>query len=351
MNDVPTGRGWKPCEHTLVRHYAYTETESSWGIYPTNWASYKGPNSYWKTFNGNQGPTFKGAADFTLNFPKTLAQQIADAKDDFYTKDNEVDSLLNLVEAPELPRSMNSLLGRLKDRSTWRPLTKISNGYLLWSFGLAPLLSDMSKVAKSVSTLRGKMSNALKHGGKSTVIRNSVTGTVTPYSTVALGHDSATWHFNGRGKRTVSILGKRSVSYNSSLFGQLDYMMRRFGGTGPASFVWERIPFSFVVDWFLDLRSITNKLDNLLTGGTKQIQDILVTTEGEFFANMVDNYAYHIPTSFKGTTVASTSVSLYRREKPVISEPTFALSGRFGKKQLSLTGALLYQLVASRGRR
>jgi hypothetical protein len=121
-------------------------------------------------------------------------------------------------------------------------------------------------------------------------------------------------------------------------------MMSRFGVTGPASFAWEVIPFSFVVDWFLDLRSITNSLDNLLTGSQKKIVDICLSDKIRFTDVATLQSGYNPST--QGNEMGRVVNSVYTRN-PVTSYNKVGLAGRFGKKQASLTAALLYQTVAN----
>jgi hypothetical protein len=285
--------------------------------------------------------------DFPITFDKSVEQQIAEAEKQFLNT-NEVDNLLNIVESPQLPASIHSLQETVKGTAVTRALRKISNGYLLWSFGLAPLISDMRKMQKVMKTIKSDMAKALSQAGKQVTVYNKTSGFVTPYSSAAPHHDSARWDHSGRVTRTVALRGVNTVAYSSPIMGQLNYLMSRFGSNGPASYLWERIPFSFVLDWFVDLKSITNGLDNLLTGNSKSISGCLATTKGSFSAVMTDTYGSHVPRGFQGTQVATTLISLYRREAPTYHGFSVNTSGRFGKKQLALSAALLYQLVASR---
>jgi hypothetical protein len=124
-------------------------------------------------------------------------------------------------------------------------------------------------------------------------------------------------------------------------------MLKRFGSSGPFTLGWELIPFSFVLDWFVDLRSITDRLDNLVTGNSKSIIDVSFSEKFDVVGSYLvrrtmSGYAPGQPDS----VLAFTRMKYYRRI-PVTSWPTVGLSGRFGKKQLALSGALLHQKVAN----
>jgi hypothetical protein len=128
----------------------------------------------------------------------------------------------------------------------------------------------------------------------------------------------------------------------------LDYLMTRLGSAGPVSLGWELIPFSFVLDWFVDLRSICDNLDNLLTGYRKNITGVCISESFEYTAvselrSSMSSYAPDNPRLL----LASTDISYYRRD-PVLNYNKVGLSGRFGKRQLGLSAALLNQKIANR---
>lgn len=150
--------------------------------------------------------------------------------------------------------------------------------------------------------------------------------------------------------RIVTLKGIRKHRYSTSAFAVADDLMRRFGVTGPASFVWERIPFSFVVDWFVDLRGVLNSIDNLVTGSSKYVQDACISEKYSWGMGCKVNNLYTtsqciVPAN--GQIVCGTSFQYYTR-KPIVATSKVVGSGRFGKKQFALMGALLHQLLVAK---
>jgi hypothetical protein len=198
------------------------------------------------------------------------------------------------------------------------------------------------------------MQQARQSAGKVVSIHRSCSGRIIYLSDlgVELGssYDLPYFHQSLRTdvcKMVATVRGYRSVQYSSKLFSQLDYMMSRFGVTGPASLAWELVPFSFVVDWFVDLRGITDRLDNLLTGNTKKILDICLSEKLDMTGKTsVRNYGGYT-SSNDGEVIQETQLKYYHRSLGV-APSIVAPSGRFGKKQASLLAALLYQQVANR---
>ena len=130
-------------------------------------------------------------------------------------------------------------------------------------------------------------------------------------------------------------------------FRTLDYLISRFGVSGPASFLWERIPFSFVVDWFVDLSGVLNSLDNTLTGSTKKITDAGISQSWKALIPVVKTRVSPTFTdSNDGSQVALCELSSFIR-KPIVPSVSVGLSGRFGKSQLSISAALIGQMAAN----
>lgn len=148
----------------------------------------------------------------------------------------------------------------------------------------------------------------------------------------------------------VGVRGHRNIDYNLDAFKKLQYLINRFGSSGPASFVWERIPFSFVVDWFVDLSSIVGALDNALTGFNQRLDDGWCSEKWSALVPVFKHKYVNWTSDKDGQQTALYEMSYYHREylEPRI---TWGLRDRFGKKQASYLAAVLHQLVANLRRR
>jgi hypothetical protein len=333
--------------------------------------------SYWTTWWG-QNFEFLRFSDILTSFDKSDDTLMREAMDAFYNV-NEVDSLLNVVEAPELMPSIRSLYDKIRGfqfadlrRVTKRDIKSmfrkfpvfVSGGYLYYSFGIAPLISDMNKISKNLGLYKQRLRNNLKHAGRSVSVHKGCSGQFVAISRpstanglppgYATGHDlggSFTAHpYLLEAKKVYTVRGKRDVRYGSESFQTLDHLASRFGSVGPASFLWERIPFSFVVDWFLDLSGVFNSLDNALTGNTKKIEGGSVSEKWRYLLPIFHVRPNSGFTSDRdGSQIALIELSSYIR-KSTMPAVSVGLSGRFGKKQASLTAALLTQMGASLAR-
>jgi hypothetical protein len=150
--------------------------------------------------------------------------------------------------------------------------------------------------------------------------------------------------------RIVGVRGHRVVEYNSSSFQELDYILSRFIATGPISLAWEKIPFSFVVDWFVDLSGLIQKLDNTLTGNRKVVEKCWSSETHHAFLAMIARESSSESNALAGQVVAQAELKTYLRN-PL--EPVSLIQSRvrFGKKQAASSVALLHQKVANLVRR
>jgi len=323
-----------------------------------------GPNALWWGHGIYPSYTYPfNYESYSTEYSKSLSVQLSETIEKFHST-NEVDNLLNIAEANQIPGTLRSLattidrsevrdaLGkrsfRVFSRGVKRVGLRASNSFLAYSFGLAPLLSDMKKMSKACHGLHRDMQKDFSRKSRIDTVSTSQTGSIVgstadmfpPYMTSERFVPTSP-------KRHVGVKGVRTQQYNTAVFHRLDYLLRKFGTPGPASFVWEKIPYSFMADWFLNLKGITQELDNLLTGNTKQISDAWMTESSSvFYRTTLRNSNAIIPE--QGTIVCSTSLRRFTRTPLIAQRPAVYVSSHFGKKQLALTGALLYQKVAKR---
>lgn len=394
IDDDSPGRAVKECTHHKKKIVRFLTSEMSyWGSSdPTIVAQASGSGGvWWLDWFGHAGN------DYTLNrnenypvvpaYERTQEKLVADTVHDFYSN-NETDNLLNAIESPQLLSNLRQLQATLGNKQTEKAIidslrvkagklgsssskvaraqenlrkrilgkkfgSRYSGLFLAYSFGIAPLVSDMRKVKDSLHTIRREMSKAKLSEGKLVSIHRYNNGAISYHDNTGavlgsqyINSGWALWTLYQKFcRRICTVRGYRSRKFNSKKFSELDYLLSRFGATGPTALAWELIPFSFVVDWFVDLRNITDRLDNLLTGSSKRIIDVCVS----------EKILYTSKASFKhsanyggtdGEALCDDERSYYHRI-PITDYNIVGRSGRFGKKQVALLGALLHQMMAN----
>jgi hypothetical protein len=389
IDDPSPGRGVKQVSHRKIHVESFDSGYTAYGTPFEYYIEYIGTNVNWW-----QWLVYGVSAPVTIPRPSTNSVRftpvgdqdslVRDTVDAFYSR-NITDNLLNTIEAPQLANSLSSMkstLSAVRSRilrdgllKSWQGLRNYYSHdrlnrmlgsfgragrsaaglYLLWNFGLAPLISDMRKIERECKRLKADIKREIsKKRDKLSSVHRQVG---YDYSYIdGDGHDVSYLDVSGlrysvklnqeKSKRICTVRGHYGIDYDNPTFRQLDYLLGKFGVTGPASLVWELIPYSFVVDWFLDLRHITNVLDNLLTGSTKRIVDICISDKIVYTESGLLNPSGYSPVGKLEDVMSIVSNSVYTRE-PIHTYKKVGLSGRFGKKQASLTAALLYQNVAS----
>lgn len=146
---------------------------------------------------------------------------------------------------------------------------RLSKDWLRFQYGVRPLMSDLYGSYQ-------ELQNAKVH---SPLIRSGST-TRTHYQ------KKTTFFFReivGDFFAEQRVTCRARVRFNESFFTSF---ATRHGLTNPVALAWDLIPFSFVVDWWINVGETLESLDNCLvfsslTGSTSQKIDEIVTAEGE----------------------------------------------------------------------
>jgi len=166
----------------------------------------------------------------------------------------------------ELKGGLKSLLPRLIKN----PLALASGNWLWWNFGFLPLVNDIKKLLTLVADINKQLDHLKRVNGRQVTVRYK-------------GH----WTNNDLGGQVVSPCEKNSVNpgsalvewedakiainiranYNLDLKGAdvfIKAMASALGLLDPVSIVWQAIPYSFIVDWFVNAdKWIEDNIDTL----------------------------------------------------------------------------------------
>jgi len=264
-----------------------------------------------------------------------------------------VEGLVNLVEAPEIPAAIKSF-------ATWAPYKKskwegmrsflkrasrdASNKYLAAVFGILPLITD----ANSIVNYLKKVRDGFERFKSSPVKRVSrVFNSSSQFSYGPSGTNETVYTYQGRASETpvtrYVLTYREKVRFQTELFQRVQYLINRFGSGGPASFAWELVPFSFVVDWFVDTTSVVNWLDSLLENDRIETLSLtrsrLYCLECDAFKSVSRTDDHTVIASYK---LGSAINQMYERV-PLVRTTYVDTARRFGKKQTAIALALLRQ--------
>lgn len=340
----------------------------------------------------------------------SLSDLVNQAVAGWYKGENDVDSLLNIWEAPELVSSIKSAADYLQPENLQKinraclvglPQYKeyyhgykvykrskraylldsptvimnlakspvkcfaaiwkaAASGFLLWSFAIAPLVSDARKLHRALPRAleQAKKLNNVKpirvthRAGQGTLKGFNLDATLTRYHS---GRSPTTtgncfWTLVPSVMEApsvhVTVRGETGHSFSSKHLQALDRLLGKYGVSGPASMAWELVPFSFVLDWFIDSSTLLGKIDSALTGGSK-ITDISYSYKWKYHLDVsITGYKEWRPA--EGNRVVSwVELSYYLRDGYTGNIDLVFWSSRFGKRQRNLSIALASQQLGA----
>lgn len=331
-------------KYTRLLDSNYTEEQHANGHKNT----ISGPLAHWYSW-GTYGVINPTMFDVSWGSDRDALVRAAVAE---FRNENKVDNLLNLVEAPELPSSLKNVANLLRKKQYLRAF---SGGYLGYSFGIAPLRNDMKKMTNAIPKIRNSFNSALQQT-RDVITVHKRSGGNLKLNASCPGYNAHDGTFNGTWEAIllqnvppvsiVTVEGHRDrPKYYSSIFSKMDDFLRTYGTAGPASFLWERLPYSFVADWFVDTSGIVNSLNEALTGLQSRIIRLSYSRkyDVEISIKKVPNSSWVYSLDDHKLTGHNT-LKYYHRES--ILPTSVGLSSRFGKKQMALSAALLHQIVA-----
>lgn len=311
--------------------------------------------------------------DMLVSWPTTDEHLYREAEARFLDS-NIVDTVLNSLESPQLHSSASSLLRSSRElRQIPRDRTRltrykagrgllslgdlVSSGYLTYQFGVAPLMSDISKMYNQIGSVRdlvAKYNRLTEKPVRASAVGEGTLGFIdlnypqVPMPVLQHTNWLTTLRVKSAPVRRCVISGRYPRLFGSTFSNALNYYFERYGGPGPAHLVWERIPFSFMVDWFLDTSSVLNHLENALRLDPKVVSSVTFSTSWE--AETIGSYRSSgaFADTQAGHEVLRHSLRYYHRVPGTyhISNRYLSKDG-FGKKQIALSAALLWSIGRS----
>jgi hypothetical protein len=271
----------------------------------------------------------------------------------------QADVMLDLVEGNQVWPSIRSLATCLPEMgANWKNLRKFiktaSGGFLAWKFGVSPILSDIQAITRYMP----KIAKDLK--------RHSESGphSYSRSARLIASYDSSDRVVESQAGIPVSVVQSQGIPikepeiryvlvvepttrYHTDFFKKLDLAMSRFA-TSPASLAWEKIPFSFVVDWFVDLRGSLNALDKAIGFQPFEIK------------SFTRSFSYHLETdmfaisraqctggpTFLNQRCGNLEFKHYERSLVPGSTQKLTWKPRFGKNQAGISAALISQQLS-----
>lgn len=269
----------------------------------------------------------------------------------------KADALLNIVEANQMwpsVRDLTTSVGRIAAADSWKIIRKNikvwSGAYLAWKFGISPILSDIMRVHKHLGVLKRDFKRHVEQQSQRFSKQAEFPVLFGPeeginYTYFGIEADVTLYHGTCEVAPNIRyvLVVKPKIQYETELFQRLDYAMSRFA-TSPASLAWELIPFSFIVDWLVDLRGVLRCVDKLLGFSPYNI----VSFTRSYSYKLLTNVQHRYKETCYGNVICQNHVgavrySHYERTPVSMGGSPPIWRPRFGKNQAGITAALIGQ--------
>jgi hypothetical protein len=263
------------------------------------------------------------------------------------------DVVLNIVEANQIWPSLNSLTRCLPEMgANWRDLRKVirtaSGGFLAWKFGVSPILQDTIALVKYAPKMKSDVDRFLKQDSNKFSSLGNLVASFLPVDDSFSSTDDrfAQGLVTGNPVVRYVLVVKPNQKYLTKAFAAMANAMERFASS-PASLAWEKIPFSFVVDWFVDMRGALREIDSAL--GVSPYQVVSFTRSLSYHLESQKFWRTKSPCS-GGTLfdvrIGTAEYKHYERLAVSMggSPPTWI--PRFGKNQAGISAALISQQLS-----
>jgi hypothetical protein len=211
----------------------------------------------------------------------------------------------------------NKTIGMIKKLSR-----TVANANLAWQFAVAPTVSDAQSLLRLIQQYKDKVNKLIKEAEKRQV-RHYTRPVDNVVSLLADGTNTVSAVFNGSTKLTRRRRWQQRPVYHASmlftydatalrgLLGKINGVLYALGVTRIASVIWEAIPFSFVVDWFV-------RVGDLIESVEDQLIDPLPIVIHDFSASLKYEYRTSIELNWADkviTDLAHRSQTYYERRR------------------------------------
>jgi len=153
-------------------------------------------------------------------------------------------SVLGAFQGLRSGRTFSDFVRRLRDPKT-RSSRAIARKWLEYNYGWAPLMQDIYGLSLAMQTRLQKGLPLYARVQKTTTENGTTsfgTTAIGTYQSSVMEKAVARWFVDSTSLKTLSSLGI----------------------TNPAMVVWESVPYSFVIDWIIDISSCLNSFDALV---------------------------------------------------------------------------------------
>lgn len=226
-------------------------------------------------------------------------------------------------------------LKRVRKYRTQRVDEYLSSEYLKFRYGVTPLLSDIEGILKAAERIHGehrKTARALEYDTQEVVTQYN--GVSTPY-----------WYYDIEDVRSETCKVRAGVLYTTDISLNSSFGM---SATNIPSAIWETIPFSFVVDWLVNVGDLVRAFSPIV--GNRYLASWVTRTREASRTRTVKNFArvdpYYTTTQSMNGTFDRVDHKGTARENMSIYDAGLSFKFNLSNTQIADSIALIIQQIA-----
>lgn len=278
---------------------------------------------------------------------------------------NSLYELKDLRRLPDTVRKVLSLQNRLKtvlkgvkkkqfhaSAPARTVLSTSSDAYLSFEFGIGPLLSDIASAYSGLTSVRKQLKKLLENEGKRRIARftRTIPDLVTPTNDTSVyvsGQNYSGDHFRRIVERDYEPTFRAVLEYSyrldrlSSLDDLTAAYLDRLGVNLNPQIIWNAIPFSFVLDWVVNIDSLLGQF------ARKNLEPVTVIYRycwsAKLHRRVVCKTRYSVggPVSTSEIPIRTQDEEVYYRQPYLPSWDYYLKVSGLNSKEFSYTGALI----------
>lgn len=300
MYDVVTNPlGYNPCQHLVIENDAPWQGRAPKAYHPTHRRFVEAEPTSHQSALPQRWITMRPDIDFAV----AMDELERNARGDMSTSVNMVVNLAEVAELKSLakgicssfrklyrhfrisnPELRRALKGRKRrgQKSILPSLKDLANGHLAYSFGIAPLVKDISAFLSTSELIRKRREELRARSGRVTRLSSRVVTTDTLKEEKDASGNRNDWptvsqKFDHWCKGVGVLSAACCATYNlDNPSTRWKLVSQSLGLTTPLTSIWNLIPFSFVADWFFPIGKAISKCER---AGLNMVDEAAVTTD------------------------------------------------------------------------
>lgn len=349
------------CDHTVSGSYLYASHRAAWYLRTS------GSTKYYAFVKGSEAkpsdyaPTIGDPDSFITPERRKLAWS------EMYPDLNDGFALTNFLwELSDFRQLMKlcTKLGRIFSHLDYKSLgtRTLAEVYLGWSFGVKPMVSDLQNIYDLVTSFPSLVNKFIDEGKRVqtyhyrvplTASRMDVTPTHMDYTSVYT-------------EDSFQYVATLKCSYEYDRPSNWTAFLRAAGLRLTPEIIWNGIPFSFVIDWVLDIQSFLRQFDKdprvrvrvVDYCDSVKLSQVITAQRAQYFNNWAYGSAMPVIRRYAGAGVSTSDPAslIWSREsssylrKPGFPDTGYALPAldTLSARELLLGGALMRANIRQR---